>query len=95
MNIYSYLENTMVNSYRIKGLACQFVIFLLSVYAGTIYPPSWIAKKHIADYIPSVLPFAIIITIILYLIFLRESKTLYIDEIVFTEPSESEPTEKE
>jgi hypothetical protein len=88
MNLVNYLNN--MSDKRGIGLVCQFVISGLSVYAGTIYPPHWIAKKTIIDYFPSVIPFAVVVTMVVALIFVRETKVVYPDELECFDESNGE-----
>jgi len=80
MNIIQYFNN--MTEKRFIGLICQFGMMAMSIYAGTLYPPTWVLTKTIQDYVPSLLPFAFIVTIVIFLIFTKETHVMYFDEFV-------------
>jgi len=98
MTVAQYLLDTInmkVGSYRFLGLLCQLVIVLLCIYAGTIYPPLWVSKKSIQDYVPSVFPFAVIVTIAIYLIVAKEKRIYYEDEVEDADEPETDGKDKD
>jgi hypothetical protein len=93
MNFVTYLDR--MSPKRCIGLLCQLIIILLAVYAGTIYPPDYISNRAIIDYIPSVIPFALILTISIFLMFIKEMRVLYPDELELVDDAPNEAQRKE
>jgi hypothetical protein len=74
MNLFRYVLSIRNNNQRFIGLLAMFTIILMSVYAGIIYP--------VSSSFMDALPFAVILTIAVYISLVKESNTPYDSDAV-------------